>query len=243
MAPLNWCLAFPYCPNEPIRRQAWEIVSEFYDRHFPDIPKIVHSATEVGETFLRAKTRNELVRLADSYDIVCMIDADTLIHPDGIHRMLKLTAEQDLFLGKPFLRGVNLPLNQMQSTVDSMTWPRAQFNDPGAAWIIRPSTWWAAGGMDEQFRSWGGEDEAFNYLLHAVGGTYHYDRLPAVKANHPTPRWSADPNWADTWERSAVYRHLWQHPELAQEWLTVRDQPGIAAQWITEHSINVKRRL
>lgn len=243
MAPLNWCLAFPYCPNEPIREQAWEIVSAFYEHQFPDVPKLVHSSTELGEPFLRARTRNELVRLAEGYDIVCLIDADTLIHPDGINRMLELTAQRDLFLGKPFLKGINLPLNAMAGTADSMIWPRPRFNDPGAAWVIRPSTWWAAGGMDESFRSWGGEDEAFAYTLTALGGSIQYDQLPAVKANHVTPRWSKDPEWADTWERSAVYRHTAQHPELASEWLSVRHQPSIAAQWIAEHTINVRRRL
>lgn len=243
MAPLNWCLAFPYCPNEPIREQAWEIVKRFYDHHFPEIPKLVHSATAIGETFLRAKTRNELVRMADSYDIVCLIDADTLIHPDGIGRMLLRTTIENLFLGKPFLKGVNLPLNAMKSTADSMIWPTPRFNDPGAAWIIKPSTWWAAGGMDENFRSWGGEDEAFAHILAARGGSVQYDVLPAVKAKHTLPRWSQDPQWADTWERSVIYRHIGQHPELADEWLSVRDQPGIAAEWVTRHSINVRRRL
>jgi hypothetical protein len=243
MVALNWCLAFPYCPNEPIRAQAWEIVSAFYDKHFPDVPQLVHSATAVGETFLRAKTRNELVRMADSFDIICMIDADTLIHPDGIKRMLERVAIEPMLLGKPFLKGINQPLNMLASTADSMIWPRPKFNDPGAAWVIRPETWWAAGGMDESFRSWGGEDEAFNYLLTAVGGTAEYDQLPAVKTLHTTPRWSQDPQWADTWERSAVYRHIWLHPELATEWLAARDQEGIAAEWVNKHDINMKRRL
>lgn len=245
MASLNWCLAFPYAPNEPIRAEAWEIVSAFYEKHFPDIPQFTCSATPIGEPFLRAKTRNQLVKDCEQlgFDLVALIDADTLIHPDGIKRMIEVVAKQPMFLGKPFLQGTNLALPGMRFTAETMRWPRPKFNDPGAAWIIRPETWWAAGGMDENFRSWGGEDEAFAYTLTAVGGSIEYDRLPAVKIKHVTPRWSQDPQWADTWERSAVYRHIWQHPELLPEWLTVRDQPGITAQWVAGHDINVRRRL
>lgn len=243
MAPVTWCFGFPYCPNEPIREQAWGVVEAFYDRHFPSVHRIVHSATAVGEPFLRAKTRNQIVRQAQhlGFDIVVLIDADTLIHPDGIRRMVDLTATQDLFLGKPFIKGVNLPLAALQGVADGGTWPSARFNDPGAAWVIRPETWWTAGGMDEGFTSWGGEDEAFDYLFAAVHGTTEYDRYPAVKTDHPTPRWRRDPNWADTWEREAVCRHVWRNPHLVPEWLEARDQPGVCAEWITRYSIDTTR--
>jgi hypothetical protein len=244
MAALSWCFAFPYAPNEPIRAQAWEVVSAFYLKHFPTTPQLIHSATPVGERFLRAKTRNELVRMAGGYDVVVLVDADTLIHPDGIRTMVDAVAARDMFLGKPFLRGVNLPLESQRrlAAYPDGRWPRARFNDPGAAWVIRPDSWWAAGGMDEGFRSWGGEDEAFHHLFAAVGGTLEYDQRAAVKTEHVTPRWSSDPDWADTWERSAVARHVWLHPELAPEWLAVRHLPGIAANWVIEHGVNVRRR-
>lgn len=157
---LNWCFGFPYCANEPIREQAWEIVSNFYSHHFPDVEQIVHSATPVGEPFLRATTRNQLVTQAEGSDVIVLIDADTLIHPDGITRMLERVLQGDLFCGKPFLKGINLPLPQLTEVANGGPWPRPKFNDPGAAWVIRPETWWAAGGMDENFHSWGGEDEA-----------------------------------------------------------------------------------
>jgi hypothetical protein len=184
MAPLRWCFGFPYAPNEKIRADAWDVVSTFYTKHFPDTPHLVHSATPVGERFLRAKTRNDLVRMAECFDLIVLVDADTLIHPDGIRRMLETTAHRNMFLGKPFLKGVNLRLDELRVTAESMAWPRPKFNDPGAAWVIRPETWWAAGGMDEGFRSWGGEDEAFNYMLTALGGSIEYDQLPAVKTQH-----------------------------------------------------------
>ena len=244
---MKWCIAFPYAPNEPIRAEAFEIVTAFYAKHFPDIPQLVHSATPVGEPFLRAKTRNDLVTMAEAqgFDIVCLIDADTLIHPDGIRRMVNRTTENTLFLGKPFIRGTNLPPARMRNLVNGNInhyWPTPRFQDPGAAWIIRPSSWWTAGGMDEQLQSWGGEDTTFGYLFAAVGGTTEYDIHPAVKAEHKTPRWTADPQWSTTWEREAVCRHIWLNPHLAEEWLTVRHQPGIVTQWITQHNINLDRR-
>lgn len=249
MAPLNWCFGFPYAPNEKIRAEAWDVVSTFYAKHFPDTPRLVHSATAVGEQFLRAKTRNEIVEMAEGYDLIVLIDADTLIHPEGIRRMVDRAGSHDLFVGKPFLRGTNLPILKQRNVAVldepklTALWPQPKFNDPGAAWVIRPKSWWTVGGMDEAFRSWGGEDEAFSHMLSAFGGTIDYDLLPALKTQHTLPRWSADPEWAGTWERAAVYRHIWRHPELAAEWLTVRHQPGICEEWISTHGINLKRKL
>lgn len=241
---MTWCLAFPYCPNEPIREQAWGIVEAFYEQHLPGIPRLVHSATRVGERFLRATTRNQLVTIAQEqgFDIVVLVDADTLIHPDGIRRMVDRASRDDLFLGKPFLKGVNLPLEQQRQLAHAgIPWPPARFNDPGAAWVIRPESWWAAGGMDEGFQSWGGEDEAFDYLFAAVQGRTEYDRLPAVKTDHPTPRWRRDPHWGDTWEREAVCRHVWRNPHLVPEWLEERHRPGVCAEWITRYGIDTIR--
>jgi len=246
---VKWCLAFPYAPNEPIRAEAFEIVSAFYTKHFPDIPQLVHSATPVGEPFLRAKTRNDLVRMAEQqgFDIVCLIDADTLVHPDGIRTMVKLAASGDMFLGKPFLKGVNFRLERLRwlAALPDLTgrWPRPAFSDPGAAWVVKPSSWQRAGGMDEGFRSWGGEDTAFGYLFAAFGGVTEYDARPAVKADHPqTKRWAADPDWSTTWRREAVCRHIWMNPDLASAWLDERENPGAVDDWIDRYQVNLNRR-
>jgi hypothetical protein len=239
----SWCLAFPYCPNEPVRAEAFEIVRGFYAHHFPDIPQLVHSATAIGEPFLRARTRNELVQMADGFDVVVLVDADTLLWPSAITSKVAAAGEQGFYLGKPFLRGVNVPLDGLQLLADCNLnqWPHARFNDPGAAWIVRPSSWWRAGGMDENFTSWGGEDESFMYLFSALGGVTEYDHLAAVKAEHAQPRWRQAEGWLQTLQREFVCRHVAEHPELVREWLAVRDQPGIVESWIKRFAITDRR--
>lgn len=230
---MNWCFGFPFAPNGEHRAAAFKVVQAYYAHHFPGVPQLVHSATKVGEPFLRAATRNQLVEQAAGYDLVCLIDADTLIHPDELRAML---TPQRMRLSKPFRRGVNVPdLNQVTLT----RWPRGRFNDPGAAWIIRPEDWWTAGGMDEAFTGWGGEDNAFGYAFAAAGGTTIYGRRPAVKQEHPGTRWANDPMWETTIRRELVYKHIWRHPALLTEWLTVRHLPGVVDEWIDEHSIVV----
>lgn len=245
MAALTWCIAFPYAPNEPIRAEAFAIVSEFYRRHFPEVEQLTHTATPVGTPFLRARTRNELVTIADDagYDVVALIDADTIVHPDGIRRMVAMAAHRLLFLGKPFRRGVNRPLEQQRHLLDSLTdWPRARFNDPGAAWVIRPESWWAAGGMDESFTGWGGEDSAFEHLFVAAGGTVTYDALPAVKTEHAQERRTA-PTYPTTLDRELVCKHIRDHPHLLTDWLTTRNQPNVVHEWMHRHHIvNPRRR-
>ena len=244
MAAVTWCIAFPYCPNEPVREAAFELVSAFYARHFPDIPQRAHSATPKGEPFLRAKTRNELVEQAETFDVIALIDADTLIHPETLADMVATAHGDDMFLGKPFLRGLNLPIDgQRQLAKGSVAWPRGQFNDPGAAWVIRPSSWWAAGGMDEGFTSWGGEDGAFLYMFAALGGTTQYGTHGAVKTEHEQARWRAQPNWAETLKRELVTQAIWErHQDLAKEWLEVRHQAGIVDQWWTRLRIKPSPR-
>ncbi len=249
MAVVTWCFGFPYCPNEPIREQAWGIVEGFYEQHFPGIPRLVHSATRRGERFLRAATRNQLVTIAQEqgFDIVVLVDADTLIHPDGIRRMIQLATTRDMFLGKPFLKGINLPVEQQQTLADSdlTRWPHARFNDPGAAWVIRPETWWAAGGMDENLTGWGADDSSFGYIFAAIGGHTEYDQHAAVKTDHPTPRWRRDPDWPATLKRELVTKAIWENPhaeQLAHEWLEVRHMPGICDEWVSRLSVDLTRR-
>jgi hypothetical protein len=233
---MSWCIAFPYCPNEPIRQEAFELVSGFYTKHFPKVPQIAYSSTPVGERFLRAKTRNALVNIAQrgGYDVVALIDADTLVHPDSLSVMVNMAHERDMFLGKPFLKGDNMPIEKQRQLVAGLIeWPNAQFNDPGAAWVIRPESWWKAGGMDEAITSWGGEDSAFMYLFAALRGETSHGTLPAVKTEHVQPRWSQDPEWSDTLKRELVTKAIWaEHPHLATEWLQVRHQAGIVDTWI-----------
>lgn len=241
---MTWCLAFPYCPNEPIRAEAFAVVSTFYAHHFPNVPQLVHTATPIGEPFLRSKTRNQLVHQAAGFDVVALIDADTLVHPEALQHMVDQAHQRTMFLGKPFMRGVNLDLtDQRHLAAGDIPWPRARFNDPGAAWVIRPESWWAAGGMDENFTSWGGEDSAFGYLFAALGGETVNTGPAAVKTEHEQPRWRANPDWPNTIKRELVTKAIWEtHPELATEWLTVRDQDGIVEQWVHHLRIPLPRR-
>lgn len=245
---MKWCIAFPYAPNEPIREEAFNLVSAFYREHFPNVPQLTHSATPVGEPFLRAKTRNDLVRIAerDGYDIVCLIDADTLIHPDGIRRMVDMVEADPMLLGKPFSDGVNYDIDaqrQLAATLDP--WPTAAFRDPGAAWIVRPETWWRAGGMDEGFTAWGGEDTAHLYMHVAAGGTVVTDKdannRAAVKTQHAEKRWTDNAYWEETLTRELVVKELFERRrQWIPEWFEDRLNPDAASRWATRLRIEHK---
>lgn len=100
--------------------------------------------------------------------------------------------------------------------------------------MIRPESWWAAGGMDENFTGWGGEDEAFSYLFAAAGGVTGHGQLPAVKTQHEQARWGT-PEHQTAVRRELVTKHIWKNPHLLTEWLEVRDRPGVVDEWTTKY--------
>ena len=66
----------------------------------------------------------------------------------------------------------------------------------GGVWVIRADAWWAAGGMDEDFKGWGFEDDSFftaaNVLLGETvrheGTITHLHHTPAANTRSPEYR-------------------------------------------------------
>lgn len=104
------------------------------------------------------------------HDIVVLHDADTLATKENLLAGIKAArTHPGLVLPYNFYRGLS-----QKSTDKILTWSKKpdpfketpeETNDAsiGGIWIMHKKLWEKAGGMDERFRGWGYEDDAFFY--------------------------------------------------------------------------------
>lgn len=129
------------------------------------LPDAEHLLVDSPGEFSRAAARNEAVRQAAS-DVVVLCDADTLPEPEPL-RDAVAGAAGDGRLHLPYTRFRGLSpegtLAVYARGVDPLDAPveDESMRPIGGVWVIRADAWWAAGGMDERFRRWGFEDDAF----------------------------------------------------------------------------------
>ncbi|GAB3209835.1 hypothetical protein GCM10027294_25800 [Marinactinospora endophytica] len=129
------------------------------------LPDAQHMVVDVDGEFSRARVRNEAVRRAGE-GVVVLCDADTLPEP-GPLRAAIAGAGEDGVLHLPYTRYRALSpegtLAVYARGVDPLHAPVVEESRRpiGGVWVIRADAWWRAGGMDERFRGWGFEDDAF----------------------------------------------------------------------------------
>jgi glycosyltransferase involved in cell wall biosynthesis len=152
-----------------------EIHSEYVSARLRDmLPDAEHIVVDVDGVFSRARVRNEAVRRAGE-GVVVLCDADTVPEEQPLRDAVAGAAE-DGRLHLPYTRYRALSpagtLAVYARGVDPMDAPvEDESRRPiGGVWVIRADAWWAAGGMDEQFRSWGFEDDAFHAAANVLLG-------------------------------------------------------------------------
>src|SRR5690606_16282039 len=151
----------PWRPN-PSRQAAWDLVRDWWTTHLPDAEIITVDTPH--QPFVVAAARNEGVRLAErsGADVVVVADADTIPDPIGLSEAIDAAADGKIH--QPYSRFGYLPRAATERAIESRQWPTPKTNlgrVSGGVWVCTPEAWRAVGGMDERFRAWGGEDDAF----------------------------------------------------------------------------------
>lgn len=154
-------IVVPWRPN-PSRQAAWELVRDWWTTHLPDAEII--TADTPHQPFVVAAARNEGVRLAErsGADVVVVADADTIPDPTGLSEAIDAAADGKIH--QPYSRFGYLRRAATERAIESRQWPTPKTNlgrVSGGVWVCTPEAWRAVGGMDERFRAWGGEDDAF----------------------------------------------------------------------------------
>jgi hypothetical protein len=134
--------------------------------------RVVTADSDSGP-FNRAQARNRAVdKVTTPVVIVC--DADSI--PDL--RSVLRAVERPLGLTLPFARYRQIP-PEWADKPDLLAAPAiGEFaNSTGGCWVIRTEDYHSAGGCDERFVGWGGEDVAFWYAAQTLVGAQRTDGL------------------------------------------------------------------
>lgn len=164
--------------GEPWRDRHLETLIAHYSQDFDVI------VADNEGAFNRSAARNEAVRQTES-DIAVIIDADNYIPLEQIHDAIDTARELDCMV-KPFVwfgymtEESTIRFYNGDTSMTHVEWqnpPGREFT--GGAYVVPKDIWDYIGGADENFKGWGGEDDAIHLQCHhlkvPVVYTYGYD--------------------------------------------------------------------
>lgn len=188
----------------PDRQRAFDFVVDWYRNH---LPYPIVTADSGPGAFSRARARNQCVRKAEGADVVVINDADTVPNLAAVKEAIHAAPDGLLHFGLDRMAY----LDQEQSeAVYRGDWPdiAGEPHDSSVV-VIRPASYWEAGGQDERFTGYGGEDNAFTAACTALLGEPVWHAGTALSLWHDgscrdvgSARW-----WQDTVPLHQRYNH------------------------------------
>lgn len=158
--------------STPDRVRPFGHVCSWYAEHLPGVPVVPADAG--GERFSRAGSRNEAVRRAQASgaDTVVLADADTI--PDPMALRSAIAASGDGALHFALDRMAYLDEETTEAVYRGETVEVDAIGHDSSVYVITVESYWAAGGQDERFTGYGGEDNAFTAACETlVGAVWH----------------------------------------------------------------------
>lgn len=166
-------VAIPFrASGSRMRRVNFEYLYGKMEEWFPEYELMVVDSGH--KIFDRSATRNEAVRQA-SGDVVVLCDADTVPQPGVIEDAI-VGADQDGRLHLPYTVFRGLTRTGTRQVLEKGADPHAikpletATWSIGGVWVTRKDSWWNAGGMDERFKGWAYEDNAYFAASNTLNG-------------------------------------------------------------------------
>lgn len=170
-----------------------------------DVPGLVRVFVPSTGPFSKAAAVNAGVRAVET-DSVAIVDADTIVNPAKLRACIRRVALRDEVI-RPFgsLRDLNEREREQFLHTQALPDVTAEWDDRrgnetiplcGGAFVVSTQRFWAAGGMDEAFVGWGGEDDAMAIALTRIGSdvrvlsgecAFHlwHPRPQVTRSDHP----------------------------------------------------------
>lgn len=210
------------------RFESFRFISDMITGWIPDAEFVMVDAG--GETFDRSRTRNLAVRRAEN-DVVVLHDADTFATKDNLLAAIEAARTHNgLVLPYHYYGGLS-----EESSARVMSDPKKypphkeryeETNEEsiGGIWVIRKEAWWRAGGMDERFRGWGYEDNAFFVASETMNGPVKRIRGRIHHLHHPRPKgFTQTPEYFFNQRLYQYYREALGNPIRMQQ---ILNEPG-----------------
>jgi len=163
--------------------------------------------------FNRAAARNSCVRAAADADIVIINDADTVPHPPALDAAVAGALDGRLHYGLDRMAYLTELQSERYMAGEKVDVSDAKVHDSSVL-VIRPQSWWEAGGMDERFTGYGGEDGAFCSAANALIGVQWHEGTAVSLYHDPSVRDIGSASWRPNSELSMRY-HAARHDPLS----------------------------
>ena len=215
---MNVTVAIPFRGGQVDREVAFDYTREYLRKLLPTARHIVVDTDH--KPYNRSAGRNEAVRQAKS-GIVIVCDADSMPEKEPIEEAIEAASDGVLHIPYTVFTGLSREQTMRVLLQD------APFNggkpqmistsSVGGCMVIDCDAYWAAGGQDEGFVHWGGEDVAFWAACEALLG-------PTVRHSgilyglwHPSEMNRKAPHYRQMIERQNRYRALRRKPEAMRK--------------------------
>lgn len=186
------------------RDRLWDYVRSRWENEHPDWE--VHEGHHDAGPFNRAAAVNTAARSAGDFDVAVIADSDSFTGPDRTDQAVHLAARTGriVFAYDRFCylneRGTELILDGFAGD----WWPFVKWTMEGTCSsqvVVNRALWAAAGGFDEGFVGWGGEDVGFSLACQALGGGMERIRGDVWHLYHPPAAHTHDDVWPARIER------------------------------------------
>src|SRR6185437_3481241 len=199
-------LLVPFRADNPQRAKVWQWLMRYWKHELPDAELIV--CTDDSRPFCKAAAFNRGFETAKG-GIIVLLDADCYIRgpviQDCAHKIWSSARRGIPLWYVPYRRFYRLNETASKRLMASDPADPVRFPDPPAHGDVeQPETastghWWGAliqimpqeafaeaGGMDERFRGWGGEDVSFMLAVDTLYGKHKTSNNPVCHVWHPT---------------------------------------------------------
>ncbi len=211
------------------RGRVWAYIRALLERDFPDWEVVVGS--DDGTPFSKAAALNRAAERAYG-DIFYVLDADTWVASERVSAALRVGGWV-----KPFCNKLKLLESDTERLLLDPTWDGdvtgiSTFEHQTSFWPAPPffiprEMWEAVNGMDERFRGWGQEDEAFGLSVQALFGPPSRLFGMAVHMWHPRIGTAGKDRWEGQTHTNVElvegYRVAGRRAESMTEFLEARD--------------------
>ncbi|MFE4521035.1 glycosyltransferase [Cytobacillus firmus] len=201
----------PFHPDLGPRDKAFNWIRKYYEIYFPSAEKIIARSKA---PFNKSKAINEAAKNSKG-SIIVIADADIVINPRFLRKAIKMLDSYPWIIPyNDVLDLTRVSTNRLLQTNPS--WPllaNLEFQKRktknvipvGGLNIIKRECFESAGGFDERFQGWGGEDDAFAAAMNTFCG--HYKRVDQSIYHlwHPRSKPSDNRNYHTNFELALRY--------------------------------------